>query len=292
MYITPAGGGGGGPRRGAPRGLVLPDRLERGAGHAAVHPPPDPEPHEPHPERDQVEDSLVGELDRPGVEGAGVLQREPQRAAGPVALGDDEEADHLAQRQRHEGEVMAHDAEAEAGVAQDQREEDGRPHGQRRGEPGGDAPEVPEERRRVRPHAQKGAVAERDQAEPAHQRPRGAHDAPDQDEDGDVQDVEARRPERQPGEDRQESEAEKGEEPLHSRFPRIPSGRTKIATMKMTKATTYAISVEVMMPPTEITSLMRRLATTAPNMFPSPPRTQIMNVSGPKAAPKGGCTEY
>ncbi len=37
---------------------------------------------------------------------------------------------------------------------------------------------------------------------------------------------------------------------------------------------------------------MMNEAMNAPTMFPSPPSTQIMNVSGPNAAPKYGCTEY
>ncbi len=41
-----------------------------------------------------------------------------------------------------------------------------------------------------------------------------------------------------------------------------------------------------------IRALLQLPATKAPGMFPRPPRTQIMNVSGPKAAPKNGWTEY
>ena len=45
-------------------------------------------------------------------------------------------------------------------------------------------------------------------------------------------------------------------------------------------------------PPIEMISLMMNDAMNAPTMFPSPPSTQIMNVIGPNAAPKCGCTEY
>src|SRR5207249_12092804 len=45
-------------------------------------------------------------------------------------------------------------------------------------------------------------------------------------------------------------------------------------------------------PPIEMISLMTNEATKAPTMFPRPPSTQIMKVSGPNAAPKNGCTEY
>ena len=37
---------------------------------------------------------------------------------------------------------------------------------------------------------------------------------------------------------------------------------------------------------------MMNEATKAPTMFPSPPSTQIMKVSGPNWPPKNGCTEY
>ena len=39
-------------------------------------------------------------------------------------------------------------------------------------------------------------------------------------------------------------------------------------------------------------SLITNEATKAPTMFPSPPSTQIMNVSGPNWPPKNGWTEY
>ena len=45
-------------------------------------------------------------------------------------------------------------------------------------------------------------------------------------------------------------------------------------------------------PPSEMISLMMNEATKAPTMFPSPPSTQIMKVSGPNWPPKNGCTEY
>src|SRR6185312_8753648 len=47
-----------------------------------------------------------------------------------------------------------------------------------------------------------------------------------------------------------------------------------------------------MTPPTEMTWAMMKAAKKAPTMFPRPPSTQIMNVSGPKAPPKYGWTAY
>src|SRR5262249_61928760 len=78
----------------------------------------------------------------------------------------------------------------------------------------------------------------------------------------------------------------------HSRLARMPPGRTNIMTMKTTKAMTYPISVDQMTPEMEMISLIRNEATKAPTMFPRPPSTQIMNVSGPNCPPKNGCTEY
>ena len=78
----------------------------------------------------------------------------------------------------------------------------------------------------------------------------------------------------------------------HSRFARMPPGRTNIITMKMTKAITYPISVDMTTPPIAIISLMMNEAMKAPTMFPRPPSTQIMKVSGPNWPPKNGCTAY
>ena len=101
---------------GGRRRLVLPDRLHRGPGHRTVEPPPHPEPGRPQDERPVVEDPAVGELDGEEAVRASRLEREPERAAGPVALGDDEQPDHLADRQRHQREVVADHPEAGARV--------------------------------------------------------------------------------------------------------------------------------------------------------------------------------
>src|SRR6266850_1437479 len=192
------------------RRLVLADRLHRRARHRAVQPVPDPEPERPQHEPRVIEDALVGELHGHEAVDPRRAHRQPQRAARPVALRDDEQADDLADGEGDEAEVVADDREARARVG----DHDGEQH------------------------------------------------APDQT---------AR---------------------AHARLPRMPPGRAKIMTMKNTKAITYPISVDHITPPIEMTSLMMNDATKAPTMFPSPPSTQIMNVSGPKAAPKKGCTEY
>ena len=62
--------------------------------------------------------------------------------------------------------------------------------------------------------------------------------------------------------------------------------------MNTAKAITYPISVDSSTPPSEMISLMMNDATKAPIISPSPPSTQIMNVSGPNCAPKCGWTEY
>jgi hypothetical protein len=41
-----------------------------------------------------------------------------------------------------------------------------------------------------------------------------------------------------------------------------------------------------------MTCAMMKAAKKAPTMLPRPPSTQIMNVNGPKAPPKYGCTAY
>ena len=109
------------------RRLVLADRLHRRAGHAAVHAPPDPEPEEPGGHAHVVEDALVGELERPEPRGgARGLQAHAERAARPVALGDDQEPDHLAHGERDEAEVVADDLEARARIGHDERQRDRR----------------------------------------------------------------------------------------------------------------------------------------------------------------------
>src|SRR5262249_19507836 len=176
----------------------------------------------------------------------------------------------------------------------DQGEPGGRRDGDETAEPRGQAVRVPEEGGRVGPHAEEGAVAEGDDAEATHQRPGAADERPDEDLHRHVDGV-VTHPD--PREDRPGGERAHGgpaDEPrrAHSRRARMPPGRANIITMKITKATTYPISVEISTPPIEMISLMTNEATKAPSMLPRPPSTQTMKVRGPNAAPKKGCTEY
>ena len=107
------------------RVLVLRDRLHRVALHAAVDPAPDQQADRPDAERDQVPCHLVVELQRQQRAALGALRRVAERAAGLVARGGDDLQHDARQRQRHQREVVAGDAEAKAGIADD--------HGQRAG---------------------------------------------------------------------------------------------------------------------------------------------------------------
>src|SRR5438477_109391 len=193
-----------------------------------------------------------------------------------------------------EAEVVTDDREARARVSDHDGEDGGEGHGDEGAEPRRQPEEVPEQGRRVGAEPKEGAVTEGDEAEAAHQRPRPADERPDEDLDQHVQHVLAHavhRHERHRHHDREQHAPDQTTR-AHARLPRMPPGRAKIMTMKNTKAITYPISVDHITPPIEMTSLMMNDATNAPTMFPSPPSTQIMNVSGPKAAPKNGCTEY
>ena len=88
--------------------LVLGNRLERLAADAAVDQPPDAEPGQPQHERDAVEIALLGKLQRvPGM--ADGLRREAERAAGDVARGNERQQHDLAERERHQREIVADD---------------------------------------------------------------------------------------------------------------------------------------------------------------------------------------
>ena len=115
-----------------------------------------------------------------------------------------------------------------------------RSHRHEAADPGRHAEEVPEEAGRVGAHAQEGAVAEGDEAEAAHERPRPADERPDEDLDDDVDEVFPHAAERQEGLDGEEGDDEPAEEasPAHVRLAKMPPGRTNIRTMKMTKAMT------------------------------------------------------
>ena len=223
-----AGGGGG--------VLVLGDRLQRVAQHAAVHAIPDPEPHRPDAERDEVPGGLAGELQR--VERAAALvalRRVAERAAGVIARGGDDLQHDAAQRQRDQREVVAGDLEAKAGIGHHRGEHGGGHQGQRDAEPGAEAGLVPGQRRHVGAHAHEAAVPERGQAEPSHDRPRRVGERPDQDDDQDVQRIGRGVDERQPDQGRA---GQPGQHAGHERRAISPWGRMNIITMKNAKAST------------------------------------------------------
>src|SRR5216683_7983672 len=258
------------PHRGRRR-LVFADSLERRPRHAPVHEVPHREAGEEKHQRGIVEHALVRELQRPQSRGrARGLETRAERAPRPVALGDDEEADDLAHGQRDQGEVVTDDAKPEAGDAEHDCDPD---------------------RRR---HREEGAVAEGDEPEAPHEGPRLADEGPDEDLDGHVEHVLLHAAHGEEGGDEEEGEDGQREKAAarHSRFARMPPGRTNIMTMKMTKAITYPISVEMTTPPMAMISLMMKDAMKAPTMLPRPPSTQIMNVRGPNCPPKKGWTEY
>ena len=83
-------------------------------------------------------------------------------------------------------------------------------------------------------------MAEGDEAEAPHQRPRVAHERPHEDLDDDVPDVLLRHAEGQRGNQRDgEEDDDPGSRAGHQdRLAKMPPGRTKISTMKMTNAMT------------------------------------------------------
>src|SRR4029453_6477555 len=172
--------------------------------------------------------------------GARGLEADSERAARPVALGDDEEPDHFSHRQRDETEVVADDLEARAGIGHHEGEEHRDQDGDRRARPRRQPEEVPQEHGGVGAHAEEGAVTEGDEAEASHQGPRIADERPQEDLDDDVPDVLLRHAEGQRGHqrDREEDDAPDGAPTHQARLAKMPPGRTKISTMKMTKAMT------------------------------------------------------
>jgi hypothetical protein len=94
---------------------------------------------------------------------------------------------------------MPDDAEAEAGIADQHRDDPGEHHGDRDADPGRQAGIVPQQRHRIGANAEKGAMAKRHQPEPAHQRPARIDEAPDQDGDQQMQIVIAQPEERDGG---------------------------------------------------------------------------------------------
>src|SRR5947207_383127 len=70
---------------------------------------------------------------------------------------------------RREAEIVADDLESRAGIGDDQRNDDRERGGDHAAEPGREAVGVPEEGHRVSPEAEEGSVAQRDEAEAAHE---------------------------------------------------------------------------------------------------------------------------
>ena len=83
-------------------------------------------------------------------------------------------------------------------------------------------------------------MAEGDEAEAAHERPRPPDEGPDEDLDEDVDQIFPHAAQRQEGLHGEEGHHQSAEEagPAHVRFAKMPPGRTNMSTMKMTKATT------------------------------------------------------
>jgi hypothetical protein len=217
----------------------LRDRL-RPARHAAVDPAPDQQADGPHAEGDQVPHRLVVELQGDQVAARGALGRVAQRAAGPVARRRDDLQDDARQRQRHQHEIVAGDAEAKARIGDDQRQRAGADQGDRNADPRRDVEVVPHQRRDIGADAHEAAMTQRHQAEAAHHRPRGVGERPDQDEDQDVDVIGIAIDERQHD---QRHADDRGDEPalvheFHWRLASSPAGRMNIIKMKKAKAST------------------------------------------------------
>ena len=103
--------------------LVLAGGVERIAVHAGIDPQPHVEPQHPQREGD-VEGQRPVRLELQRIERdavAGARRLRAERAARKVAQADDAQPHELGQRQRQQREVVAGDAEAEAGIADQQR---------------------------------------------------------------------------------------------------------------------------------------------------------------------------
>jgi hypothetical protein len=136
---------------------------------------------------------------------------------------------------------VADHLEARAGIGDHEGQDDGDQDGEDDAEPGSHPEEVPEQHGGVGAHAEEGAVAERDEAEAAHQGPGVAHERPQEDLDDDVPDVLLGGPQGQERDQRhrhQREQPDDAEGARHPRFAKMPPGRTNIRTMKITKAIT------------------------------------------------------
>jgi hypothetical protein len=199
---------------------------------------PDHQAGQPDAERDHVPHDLVVELQRQQVVALGPLGRIAERTAGPVARRRDDLQHDARQRQRHQHEIMAGDAEAEAGIGDDHGERAGADQADRNAEPRRDAEMVPQQRRHIGTDAHEAAMAERHQTEATHHRPRGVGERPDQDQDQDVQMIGIAMDERQRDQDDDRRRPGEGAGIGQERLASRPAGRTNIMAMKKAKAST------------------------------------------------------
>ena len=220
------------------RVLVLGDRLQRVAQHAAIDAVADEQPHAPDAERDQVPRHLVGELQRVDRTAAVVaLRRVAERAAGDVARRGDHLQHDGAQCQRHQCEIVADDAEAEAGPGDDQS----RPIATTtmaigNADPRREVEIVPQQRGDIGADAHEPAMAERHQAEPPHHRPGRVHGRPDQHDDQQMHRIRLVIDERQ--RHQAAPDASTARSAGHARRASRPCGLANIMAMKKPKANT------------------------------------------------------
>ena len=132
---------------------------------------------------------------------------------------------------------MPGDAKAEAGIGDDQRKDTRTNQAQGNADPWRDAQMVPEQRGDVSADAHEATMAERDQAEAAHDRPRGVGERPDQDQHQDVQMIGVAIDEGQ-RDQRRNSDRPGNLSRIHERLANSPAGRMNIMTMKKAKAST------------------------------------------------------
>ena len=167
----------------------------------------------------------------------GAVGRVAQRAAGIVARRGNHLQDNSGQRKRDQHEIMAGDTEAKTGIRHDHRQHGGSDHRDGNAEPWRHAEMVPQQRRHISANAHEAAMPQRDQAEPAHHRPRRIGKRPDQDQDQDVQVVgfaidERQRDQRRTGNPGHQLTC------VHERLANSPAGLMNIMTMKKAKAST------------------------------------------------------
>ncbi len=124
-----------------------------------------------------------------------------------------------------------------AGIGDDERQYPRRHHADGNADPRRHAEMVPQQRGDIGADAHEAAMAERHQAEAAHDRPRGIGERPDQDQHQDVQVIGIAIDEGQ-RDQRCEANAPGGMAGIHERLARRPAGRMNIMTMKKANAST------------------------------------------------------